>query len=67
MVMSPPLLVILLAATASCASAVAISFQVEPKVEDCVMEDLRAGAQVDAQVLVTRGGKLDIKFTVRLA
>lgn len=43
-----------------------LMFQVEPKTEDCIHEDLKAGSTVDAQVLVTRGGKLDVRFRVRL-
>ncbi|CAE7834306.1 empB, partial [Symbiodinium sp. KB8] len=39
-------------------------FQVEPKTEDCVHEDLKAGSEVDAQLLVTRGGKLDVRFRI---
>ena len=46
-------------------SFTSLMFQVEPKTEDCVHEDLKAGSEVDAQLLVTRGGKLDVRFRVR--
>jgi hypothetical protein len=58
----------LAAALATAVSAVqqttSLMFQVEPKTEDCVHEDLKAGSSVDAQILVTRGGKLDVRFRV---
>ena len=59
---------VLAAAAASVAgreTLTSLMFQVEPKTEDCVHEDLKAGTEVDAQVLVTRGGKLDVRFRVR--
>ena len=31
-----------------------LMFQVEPKTEDCVHEDIKAGSEVDAQLLVVR-------------
>ena len=59
---------VLLAAVVAAASAAqqttSLMFQVEPKTEDCIHEDLKAGSHVDAQVLVTRGGKLDVRFRV---
>jgi hypothetical protein len=39
--------------------------QVEPKAEDCVYEDIGQGDNVDARIMVYRGGKLDIKLRVR--
>ncbi len=58
----------LLAAVVTVATAAqqttSLMFQVEPKTEDCIHEDIKAGSTVDAQVLVTRGGKLDVRFRV---
>jgi hypothetical protein len=42
-----------------------ICTQVEPKAEDCVYEDIGQGDNVDARIMVYRGGKLDIKLRVR--
>jgi len=55
------------AVVTACAAAdqsTSLMFQVEPKTEDCIHEDLKAGSTVEAQVLVTRGGKLDVRFRV---
>ncbi len=51
-------------ATTAAQQATSLMFQVEPKTEDCIHEELKAGSSVDAQVLVTRGGKLDVRFRV---
>jgi hypothetical protein len=60
----PPLLLALLATRPASAGYVSLSFQVEPQREDCFMQDVPAGAEVDAQVVVYRGGKLDVKLRV---
>ena len=39
--------------------------QVEPKSEDCLYQDIDVSSRVKTNVLVTRGGKLDIKYKVR--
>ena len=46
------------------AGFVSLSFQVEPQREDCFSQDVPAGAEVDVQVVVFRGGKLDVKLRV---
>lgn len=50
--------------TAFAASFQSLNFQVEPKSEDCLYEDIAVNAKVNTNVLVTRGGKLDIKYRV---
>ena len=71
--MGPPLLpraarrLLALAALATWrvrAEFVSLSFQVEPQREDCVFVDVPAGAELEAQAVVFRGGKLDIKLRV---
>lgn len=41
-----------------------LSFQVEPQREDCVYQDVPAGAELEATAVVFRGGKLDVKLRV---
>ena len=41
-----------------------LNFQVEPKSEDCLYQDIEVSSKVKTNVLVTRGGKLDIKYRV---
>ena len=53
-----------LTAASAAETFTSLMFQVEPKTEDCVYEDLKAGNEIDAQLLVTRGGKLDVRFRV---
>lgn len=42
----------------------ALNFQVEPQQEVCFLEDVEAMSQIDATVLVYRGGKLDVKLRI---
>ena len=58
------LLLLLGAAPAARAGFVSLSFQVEPQREDCFSQDVPAGAEMDVQAVVFRGGKLDIKLRV---
>ena len=41
-----------------------ISLQVDPRKEECVYEDVPAGASVEALIMIYRGGKLDLDFIV---
>lgn len=43
---------------------VTTTLQVEPKSEDCLYQDIEVSSKVKTNVLVTRGGKLDIKYRV---
>jgi emp24/gp25L/p24 family/GOLD len=46
-------------ATASWPSA-----QVEPRTSDCLFATVQSGEEVNAGVIVSRGGKLDIRFSI---
>jgi len=48
-----------------CCVVPGIMVQVEPKSEDCLFQVVEAGAKVKTSVLISRGGKLDIKYKVR--
>lgn len=52
----PPLLVLL--------PLLVVAWQVEPKTEECLFQDVPVNSRVKTNVLVTRGGKLDVKYRV---
>ena len=42
-----------------------ISLQVDPKKQECLHMDIAKGSEVEALVMVFRGGKLDVEFSVQ--
>lgn len=53
-----------LAIAAVVAEPTMLNVQIEPQQEQCFHEDVQAGSIVDANALIFRGGKLDIKFRI---
>lgn len=41
-----------------------LALQVEPQSEQCLYQDIEAGAAVESTVMVYRGGKLDVQFRI---
>ncbi len=41
-----------------------LAFQVEPRLEECMYQEIRQGQSVRAEILVTRGGKLDVRMKI---
>jgi len=41
-----------------------VSFQVDPKQESCLVQDIAVSSEVEALVMVYRGGKLDIEMRI---
>lgn len=48
----------------SSAEFTSLSFQLEPQREECMYQDVPEGAEVEAMLVVFRGGKLDVKLRV---
>lgn len=41
-----------------------LAFQVEPRLEECMYQEIKQGQSVRAEILVTRGGKLDVRMKI---
>jgi hypothetical protein len=48
----------------SLGAPLSLMFQVEPRVEDCLYHEIKQGANVKAELIVIRGGKLDVRLKV---
>lgn len=46
------------------AAILSLAFQVEPRLEECMYQEIRQGQSVRAEILVTRGGKLDVRMKI---
>jgi len=51
-------------ASDAAAAPISLAFQVEPRVEECLYHEIKQGQKVRAEILVVRGGKLDVRMKI---